>query len=204
MCLKSSISALLFVSSVSASPISSPLDLDYLQTRATFNCTDAAAIPASRCWIDLKVGYYLTNWYRSTPDCADNKGDGSDCCRYSSSPPETWSACFLRLATDSTGYNCDTTSVATCNFLPVELNDNLNPAARAPAMYAITAIREVHNMFASYDEGMSLPSLLFFPNTHYKPRIGQTDNRTQQQNQTGVPSHSSSKASKPTPRSMKH
>ncbi|KAL8834380.1 MAG: hypothetical protein Q9176_007517 [Flavoplaca citrina] len=66
---KSILSALLFISSILASPLSSSSTFEPLSTRSVINCTSLTAQRNVACWDSLNIASYLTNWRNTTPDC---------------------------------------------------------------------------------------------------------------------------------------
>lgn len=147
---QSVLSALLFGSYISAFPLESPSGLDQLAPRATAPsiCSDFRRFDSS-CWTTLQVADYLTSWNKTTPKCAKNGGNGSNCC----TAGEPWSTCFLRLAIGSAGYSCDSLSPTFCTNPNVAVNDRLDPAIRFQARYVASAIFAIHLLFAGYDKG---------------------------------------------------
>ncbi|KAL8709838.1 MAG: hypothetical protein Q9220_005454 [cf. Caloplaca sp. 1 TL-2023] len=147
LCPSLSLSVLVLVSYVFASPVDRALEgRPGFQKRAA-NCTDANNIESS-CWNDLNIADYLTNWNKTTPDCKTNNGDGSDCCVAG----ESWSTCFLRIATASAGLSCDTLSVTFCSSISGQIiNSDLTPDEKVKASYVRAAIFQVHQLFVSYD-----------------------------------------------------
>lgn len=144
----SSVLALLLASSVIAVPFDPSADAGKLAPRAAPVCTADGRIIDPSCWDALKIGDYLTSWGKSTPNCADISGSGSNCC----SSRESWSTCFLRLASGTAGYQCDDMSPTFCTNAP-QLSEKIGPDIRPQVMYVIHAIFSVHQLFASYNKG---------------------------------------------------
>ncbi|KAI4178689.1 MAG: hypothetical protein LQ346_007364 [Caloplaca aetnensis] len=109
-----SLSALLLASSVIAVPLDLSADAEKLTPRAPPVCTTDRTLIDPLCWDTLKIGDYLTSWGKTTPKCADTGRTGVKCC----TSTESWSTCFLRLATGSPGYKCDDMSPAFCGNTP--------------------------------------------------------------------------------------
>lgn len=150
------VSALLLASSAIAAPSSDkraiPGAVGALQ--AVQQCNDGLQQGlVSECWDTLKVEQFMTEWQRnSTSDCAVVHGDGSNCCV----PPETWSTCFLRMATGSasTQNHCDqlTTNGCTRSLLGPVASD-LDPKIKAAVQYATNAIVSINSFFTTYSSG---------------------------------------------------
>lgn len=147
---KSTLSALLFTSSVLASPLATLSKHDSLSTRAVINCTSLTAQRNAACWDSLKIADYLDNWRKTTPVCTESNNGGSDCCR----PPaaETWSACYLRLTGGVyTCNNLDSQSCQLSNHLPPD--ERVDPAEKPQAYYVRATINQVRDFFIGYNTG---------------------------------------------------
>lgn len=117
---------------------------------------------SSRCWEILQVENYLTDWAESTPDCIPTSSTGSGCCFHQN---ETWSTCFLRLATGKAvhedgnydsrhSFDCDSLLSKTCSRdILLTLDRNLDPTIRAPVAYVKNAIYEIWAVFKAYSDG---------------------------------------------------
>lgn len=143
-----SLSALLLASSVIAVPLDLSADAEKLTPRAPPVCTTDRTLIDPLCWDTLKIGDYLTSWGKTTPKCADTGRTGVKCC----TSTESWSTCFLRLATGSPGYKCDDMSPAFCGNTP-QLSAEIGPDIRPQVSYIVRGIFSIHQFFASYDRG---------------------------------------------------
>ncbi|KAL8896959.1 MAG: hypothetical protein Q9207_007462 [Kuettlingeria erythrocarpa] len=102
------------------------------------------------CWDILKIDDYLASWGKTTPKCAVTGRFGVDCC----TSTESWSTCFLRLATGSAGYKCDDMSPTFCGNTP-QLSAEIGPDIRPQVSYIVRGIFSIHQFFASYNRGNS-------------------------------------------------
>lgn len=99
------------------------------------NCTDVEAVAYSSCWDTLNLTQYLLNW--EPPQCTTT-GPDSGCCESS----ETWSSCFLRLATGNREWKCNEMSVNVhdCNSAAGWADRSLDPSIIAKATYVLRNI----------------------------------------------------------------
>ena len=147
--LKSILSALLFIPSLLASPLSSSSTFEPLATRSVINCTSLTAQRNVACWDSLNIASYLTNWRNTTPDCTISNGNGSDCCLYSKEP---WSTCYLRL-NHGGDFTCNDLSPVGCRLQTMQPRQDIDPAVKPQAHYVIAAIKHIHDFFAAYETG---------------------------------------------------
>lgn len=144
-----------------ATPVHNAQLAKLLEPRQAPNCnigtttnTSNFAAYDSACWNQLDIMTYLTNWTANTPKCLATEDDHA-CCGTS----ETWSTCFLRLATGKGGaYDCTEISLANSQSCPVasqgalglELNPYLSPNIASQANYVVFNIITINYFFTAY------------------------------------------------------
>ena len=143
------LSALLFIPSILASPLSSSSTSESLSARAVINCTSLTAQRNVACWDSLNIASYLTSWLNTTPDCSINNGNGSDCCLYAR---EAWSTCYLRL-NHGGDFSCNDLSPVGCRLRTMQPREDIDPALKPQAHYVIAAIKHIRDFFVAYDTG---------------------------------------------------
>ncbi|KAL8687472.1 MAG: hypothetical protein Q9218_006364 [Villophora microphyllina] len=159
-----SLTGLLLASSAIAAP---PPAYSNLDKRAPQNAnTDAQRCNNDRlnlvpeCWDILEIDQYLTQWRKDTPDCITTGGSGSSCCHYTPTAlygQESWSTCFLRLATGGAGAHCDELTLSSCPSTLLgsqHLAPTLDPKIRNQVLYVKDTIVTINSFFTSYSSAL--------------------------------------------------
>lgn len=118
-------------------------DLQGLDKRYTYDCTDLKAAFNSRCWAELGLTSYLTDpvtgWNHTARLCGSGASaendDGADCCKSN----EAWTTCFLRLAHGTPGQDCSQINAQFCSYQST-LDPSMDPAIKAKVQYIMKNI----------------------------------------------------------------
>ncbi|KAL8992939.1 MAG: hypothetical protein Q9169_006721 [Polycauliona sp. 2 TL-2023] len=107
------------------------------------------------CFETLKVGDYIVNWVQQTPKCAPGN---NTCIQTGCKSDESWSSCFLRLATGTPDYNCTQISIGHCTVEGFPLKD-VDSTDMPRIRYAVRNIFAINNFFVNWYVAMQFGTL---------------------------------------------